>query len=168
MADQLLTDSFTAIRDRLKAMPALAYTNKIATSTAYADQIGGAGLMPRAEVTIRRVVPDRIKDGTNRTRFTVTALQEIFIDEILASFDGQTQEEAMWNALPLFLQYFEEHRSLQYAAAPTGVPWLEDENSGIVSADVIVKQGDDNTRPLTLAFTWVIYLDVTIADKRGC
>lgn len=167
MADQTLSDSFTAIRDRLKAMPALAYAN-IATSTAYNDQIGGAGLMPRAEVAIRRVVPDRVKDGSNRTRFTVTAVQEIYIDEILSSFDGQTQEEAMWDALPTFLQYFEEHRSLEYLGAPGGVAWMEDEGSGIVSADVVVKQGDDNTRPLVLAFTWVIYLDVTIADKRGC
>jgi hypothetical protein len=74
----------------------------------------------------------------------------------------------MWDALPTFLQYFEEHRSLEYLGTSGGVAWMEDEGSGIVSADVVVKQGDDNIRPLVLAFTWVIYLDVTIADKRGC
>lgn len=160
MTNPTLTNAFTTIRDRLVQMGKNAVPDTM-HSLDYADQTGRGGNYPYWEVVIPRVQTDRITQGANRTRFTVTVEQRLWVDEFLAGYDGQAQEKLFWNYLPACLQYFDEHRTLKYTGATTGISFLQNNTSGVTDVQVRVVAGDDGVNALCCVFFWSIPLDTS-------
>jgi hypothetical protein len=166
MADATLKESFQTIRTRLVQMGKDAIPEAM-FSRDYADVPGYGGSYPACELFPRRVGQNRKVLGAGMTRMTVDLEQWIWCEEVAAGYEGQIQEKAYWEYIPECLQYFEEHRTLQYAGASEGIPFYEDTLSGVVNIEVTVQSGEDGVNALVLIFTWSIALDTAFPLKCG-
>lgn len=166
MADATLKDAFQLIRTRLIQMGKDALPEAM-FSHAYADTAGYGGNYPYCEVIPRRVPIDRKILGSTTARMTFTLEQWCWIDEFQASYEGDIQEKAYWEYLPEMLQYFEEHRTLQYAGATDGIPFYQDTLSGVVNVEVTTQPTSETGNALVLIFTWNIALDTAFPLKCG-
>jgi hypothetical protein len=160
MTDATLKGAIEMVRDRLVALGSLAVTD-LTKSLDYSEVTGLGGQFPYCEVVPKRVPINRISQGTGRQRFTWTLEQWLWVDQFTAGYDGQVQEKAYWDYIPSCLEYFEKHRNLKYADARTGIPFYQDNTSGIVDVSIQLPAGDDGTSALALVFTWSINLDTS-------
>lgn len=166
MADATLKDAFQLIRDRLvqmgkNAIPELMFSHDHAVNAGY------GGNYPYAEIVPKRAPIDRKTLGSGTARYAFQLEQWIWVEEFRAGYEGQYEEKAYWEIVPECLQYFEEHRTLQYAGATEGIPFYEDTLSGVVNVEVTTQPTSESGNALVLIFTWSIALDTAFPLKCG-
>ena len=164
MADQTLTDAFSTLRTRLVQMGFDALADLSMHSLDYADDSGRGGNYPYWEVVIPRLTLERQTQGANRQRIPLQIEQRYWAGLVTESYEGDLQERVYWNYLPTALQYFEEHRALRYTGVTTGIPFLQDTNSGITGVEVRTPEVEGGYA-LVLVFTWSITRDTSFVVK---
>lgn len=140
MADKTFKDSLQTTRDNLAAMGQLCHSNIIKT-TPYVEIEGNT--LPIIDFVINGVSYQRLTEGFQQ--FTVNLRMRVIVDQFLAGFEGNRQQDAYFDYLPTVLQYFAQHPSLAYmnasnirVAAPA---YIDDENTAITSSQCTVDNG---------------------------
>jgi len=146
MADQTFKQALQQTRDNLVVMGQLCHTEIVKT-------------LPYVEVEGNTLpIIDFVVTGMNERNtaqamqtFTVTARMRVVVDQFLAGYEGNRQQDAYFDYLPTVLQYFAEHPRLNYSVS-TVIPWLDELNTAITSANI---NTDDGRIVIILNWNWV-------------
>lgn len=150
MANATFKQALQTTRDNLTAMGQLCHA-QIVKTTPYVEVEGNT--LPIIDFVVTGVGYQRAGQGMQV--FTVNLRMRVVVDEFLAGYEGNRQQDAYFDYLPTVLQYFAQHPQLAYRNAASvivaGPPFIDGENTAITSSQV----GVDNGR-ITITLNWAI------------
>ena len=158
MTDKTFKESLQTTRDNLTAMGQLCHAQIIKT-TPYVGVEGNT--LPIIDFVVSGMNYQRFVEGFQL--FTINLRMRVIVDQFLAGFEGNRQQDAYFDYLPTVLQYFAQHPSLAYMDASNvrhaSPPYIDDENTAITSAQV----GVDNGR-IVITLNWNILYRTSFAQ----